>query len=46
MPTEDSWRWFTGTHEQRAPAWRIEITRHHPGTGIGLAIVQQIAERS
>ena len=26
MPTPDSYRWFTETHELRAPAWRNEIT--------------------
>ena len=26
MPTADSYRWFTETHEQRAPSWRNEIT--------------------
>lgn len=40
MPTADSWRWFTQTHEQRAPSWRNEITlrsvemlsEYEPGT--------------
>lgn len=26
MPTPDSYRWFTETHELRAPSWRNEIT--------------------
>ncbi|MCD2187343.1 alpha/beta hydrolase [Actinomycetospora soli] len=26
LPTPDSWTWFTGTHEQRAPSWRNEVT--------------------
>jgi fermentation-respiration switch protein FrsA (DUF1100 family) len=26
MPTPDSYRWFTETHEERAPSWRNEIT--------------------
>ena len=26
MPTADSYRWFTETHELRAPSWRNEIT--------------------
>ncbi|MEK0083666.1 alpha/beta hydrolase [Benzoatithermus flavus] len=26
LPTPDSWRWFTATHEARAPAWRNEVT--------------------
>jgi len=26
LPTPDSWSWFTDTHEQRAPAWRNEVT--------------------
>jgi fermentation-respiration switch protein FrsA (DUF1100 family) len=40
MPTADSWEWFTRTHEERAPAWRNEITlrsvemlsEYEPGT--------------
>jgi len=26
LPTPDSYRWFTETHEKRAPAWRNEVT--------------------
>ncbi len=26
MPTADSWEWFTGTGESRAPSWRNEVT--------------------
>ncbi len=26
MPTPDSWKWFTETHQDRAPSWRNEIT--------------------
>jgi pimeloyl-ACP methyl ester carboxylesterase len=26
LPTPDSYQWFTGTAEQRAPAWRNEVT--------------------
>lgn len=26
LPTADSWAWFTKTHQDRAPAWRNEVT--------------------
>jgi fermentation-respiration switch protein FrsA (DUF1100 family) len=26
LPTADSYEWFTGTHELRAPGWRNEVT--------------------
>jgi fermentation-respiration switch protein FrsA (DUF1100 family) len=26
LPTPDSYTWFTGTHELRAPSWRNEVT--------------------
>jgi fermentation-respiration switch protein FrsA (DUF1100 family) len=26
LPTADSYTWFTGTHELRAPSWRNEVT--------------------
>ncbi|MDB5982556.1 MAG: hypothetical protein JWQ69_3571 [Pseudomonas sp.] len=26
LPTVDSWDWFTSTHEQRAPAWKNQVT--------------------
>lgn len=26
LPTADSYRWFTETHEKRAPSWRNEVT--------------------
>jgi fermentation-respiration switch protein FrsA (DUF1100 family) len=26
LPGPESWAWFTQTHEQRAPAWRNEVT--------------------
>ena len=40
LPTPDSWRWFTETHESRAPSWRNEVTlrsvelftEYEPGT--------------
>ncbi len=40
LPTADSYEWFTATHEQRAPAWRNEVTlrsvemfmEYEPGT--------------
>lgn len=42
MPTPDSYRWFTETHELRAPSWRNEITlrsvemlrEYEPGTHV------------
>jgi fermentation-respiration switch protein FrsA (DUF1100 family) len=40
LPTADSYRWFTETHEARAPSWRNEVTlrsvelftEYEPGT--------------
>jgi fermentation-respiration switch protein FrsA (DUF1100 family) len=40
LPTPDSYRWFTETHETRAPSWRNEVTlrsvemftEYEPGT--------------
>jgi fermentation-respiration switch protein FrsA (DUF1100 family) len=40
LPTPDSYKWFTETHESRAPAWRNEVTlrsvemftEYEPGT--------------
>ncbi|HMN37008.1 MAG TPA: alpha/beta hydrolase [Hyphomicrobium sp.] len=26
LPTPDSWKWFTQTHELRAPSWKNEVT--------------------
>lgn len=40
LPTPDSYEWFTGTHQSRAPSWRNEVTlrsvemftEYEPGT--------------
>jgi hypothetical protein len=40
LPTPDSYKWFTETHETRAPSWRNEVTlrsvemftEYEPGT--------------
>src|SRR3546814_10362942 len=43
LPTPDSWAWFTGTAQTRAPAWRNEVTlrsvemftEYEPGAYLG-----------